>query len=304
MFGYSIGKGTKIGFFSIISGEKKVNIGKHCTIGHFTVIKGKELVIGDHSEISSFTVVLVPKLTIGNDTKISSCVIVRSGHISKYSELIVDDLVHIFPFVLIDCSRKVHIMDEAGIGPKCNIYTHAAYKSVLEGYPVTYGDVQIGKRVELTYSVFVSPGISIGDDAICAYGAYVNKDIPAGVLAAGMPAITKRTQDQIRSTINSLEAKSILEGIIGEFTGNTLLGKTNESVQVELCVGQDVMVSKSGVIYLLYDSRVVANTAKDYALFDITNKLCSNHGYNKSNFSGFRKYLSRYGIRFISKLGD
>lgn len=301
LFGYTIGKGTKIGFFSIINGAKKVNIGKHCNIGHFTVIQGKDIVIGDNSEVSAFTIVNVPKLSIGCDTKIGSCVIIRAGHVSMHSELIVDDLVHIFPFVLIDCSRKVHIMDEAGIGPKCNIYTHSSYKSVLEGYPVTYGDVQIGKRVELTYSVFVAPGVSIGDDAICAYGAYVNKDIPAGVLAAGMPAVIKRTQDQMRSEVSSLDAKRILEGIIQEFTGSTSLGNSNASTHIELCVEQDVNVNKSGVIYLLCDSQVTECSAKNYALFDISNKQCANHGFNNSQFSGFRKYLSRYGIRFITR---
>ena len=48
--------------------------------------------------------------------------------------------------------------------------------------PITVGDnVWIGANVS------VLPGVSIGSDTIIGAGSVVNKDIPDGVIAAGVP---------------------------------------------------------------------------------------------------------------------
>ena len=48
--------------------------------------------------------------------------------------------------------------------------------------------VVIGKNVWLGASVTVVPGVTIGDNAVIAAGAVVTKDVPAGTIAAGVPA--------------------------------------------------------------------------------------------------------------------
>ena len=48
--------------------------------------------------------------------------------------------------------------------------------------------VVIGKNVWLGANVTVVPGVTIGDNAVIAAGAVVTKDIPAGTIAAGVPA--------------------------------------------------------------------------------------------------------------------
>ncbi len=53
---------------------------------------------------------------------------------------------------------------------------------------MTVAPVRIGRGVWLGARVTVLPGVTIGDGAIIAAGAVVNRDIPAGVLAAGVPA--------------------------------------------------------------------------------------------------------------------
>ena len=52
--------------------------------------------------------------------------------------------------------------------------------------------VVIGDNVWLGAGVIVCPGVTIGDDTVVAAGAVVTKDLPAGVLAAGVPATVKR----------------------------------------------------------------------------------------------------------------
>lgn len=55
--------------------------------------------------------------------------------------------------------------------------------------------VVIGKNVWLGASVTVVPGVTIGDNAIIAAGAVVTKDVPAGTIAAGVPAKVIRELD-------------------------------------------------------------------------------------------------------------
>jgi maltose O-acetyltransferase len=52
--------------------------------------------------------------------------------------------------------------------------------------------VVIGDNVWLGAGVIVCPGVTIGDDTVVAAGGVVTKDLPAGVLAAGVPATVKR----------------------------------------------------------------------------------------------------------------
>ncbi len=151
--GYKVGKKVKLGFAAILNVKGKVYLDDYCSIGALSYIKVDDFYLESHSKISSFVYINTPKVNIGNDTKISNFVIIRSGHLTNNSQLFLGDLVHISPFVMIDTSRKVYIDGDAGIGPHCNIFTHGSYKSILQGYPVTYGDVSIGKRVELTYNV-------------------------------------------------------------------------------------------------------------------------------------------------------
>ena len=49
------------------------------------------------------------------------------------------------------------------------------------------GDIVIGSDVWIGAGVQVMPGVTIGDGAVIAGGSVVTKDIPAGVLAAGVP---------------------------------------------------------------------------------------------------------------------
>jgi maltose O-acetyltransferase len=53
--------------------------------------------------------------------------------------------------------------------------------------PITLGD-----NVWLGAGVIVGPGVTIGDDTVVGAGAVVMRDLPAGVVAAGVPAKVQR----------------------------------------------------------------------------------------------------------------
>ena len=79
--------------------------------------------------------------------------------------------------------------DNVFIGPQCGFHTSGHPLAAEErnrgleyAHPIRVGsDVWIGAGVQ------VMPGVTIGDGAVIAGGSVVTKDIPAGVLAAGVP---------------------------------------------------------------------------------------------------------------------
>jgi maltose O-acetyltransferase len=58
------------------------------------------------------------------------------------------------------------------------------------GLPITLGD-----NVWLGGGVIVCPGVTIGDDTVVGAGAVVTRDLPAGVVAHGVPAVVRREID-------------------------------------------------------------------------------------------------------------
>ena len=79
--------------------------------------------------------------------------------------------------------------DNVFIGPQCGFHT--------SGHPLTSEErnrgleyaypIRVGNNVWIGAGVHVMPGVTIGDGAVIAAGSVVTKDIPAGVLAAGVP---------------------------------------------------------------------------------------------------------------------
>ena len=52
--------------------------------------------------------------------------------------------------------------------------------------------ITIADNVWLGGGVIVCPGVTIGQDTVVGAGAVVTKDLPAGVVAAGVPARVRR----------------------------------------------------------------------------------------------------------------
>lgn len=276
--GNHIGRHVKIHIGAVIVGRNKFSIGDNTKIGFFSSISGHNICIGKRCKIRSAVIINATNIHIGNDVTISETAIIRAGHLSEKSQITIDDWVHIFPHTTLDPSRSIHLHEECAVGPGCSIFTHGSYKNILEGYPVTYGDATIGKRVELTYNVFVAPGVTIGDDAVIAYGSYVNCDIPSEVLAAGCPAKVKRTKEQFAPTPSEEKKAEILKGIQKDFEDYLSF------IVLKHCP-DDIRLKGTSEI-------VVENNYH----FDLINYHCDNP---KSRLSKeLHRFLSRYGIRF------
>ena len=85
--------------------------------------------------------------------------------------------------------------DWVKIGPNCQLYTvnHPVNylerrKTIEKARPIT-----IGEDTWLGGGVIVCPGVTIGKRCIIAAGSVVTRDIPDDSLAAGNPAVVKKT---------------------------------------------------------------------------------------------------------------
>ena len=216
MRGAKIGKGVKIGIGAVISAHE-IEIGDGTTIGMATSITCEKFKVGKRTQIRPFVIIDAQEISIGNDVTISEVALIRSLIPSTQSKIILHDRVHIFPFAVIDPSRKVEIGEESGVGPGSSIFTHSSYKSKLDGYPVELGEVNIGKGVWLSSDVFISQSVTIGDDAVIGTGTVVSRDIPPGMLVASAPARLIKRKEEFIVNYTEQEKFLMLVDIIDEF---------------------------------------------------------------------------------------
>jgi acetyltransferase-like isoleucine patch superfamily enzyme len=85
----------------------------------------------------------------------------------------------------------VSIGDETAIAGGVQLLTHDAGTWVFRReYPeaARFGRIAIGSRVFIGANAIILPGVTIGDGSIVGAGAVVTKDVPPGVVVAGVPA--------------------------------------------------------------------------------------------------------------------
>ena len=94
-----------------------------------------------------------------------------------------------FGLVCLDVA-PVTIGDDVQIGPNVQLLTatHPLEPQARREKWESAQPIAIGDNVWLGGGVIVCPGVTIGDDTVVAAGAVVTRDLPAGVLAAGVPA--------------------------------------------------------------------------------------------------------------------
>ncbi len=98
----------------------------------------------------------------------------------------VGDRVTIHRNVLIDDRGEVVIGNDASISDYVNIYSHA--HSVEDIHDISLAKTVIGDRARITYHAVVLSGVTIEADALVGSMGVASRPIPAGVIAAGIPA--------------------------------------------------------------------------------------------------------------------
>jgi len=93
-----------------------------------------------------------------------------------------------FDCIMLD-GGGIHIGNDVLLAPRVGIYTanHAIDATERAAGGCLAKPVRIGNRVWIGAGCHLNPGVTIGDDSIIGSGSVVTRDIPPGVIAAGVP---------------------------------------------------------------------------------------------------------------------
>jgi acetyltransferase-like isoleucine patch superfamily enzyme len=186
LLGYRIGRSVQFGFLGIVAG-KDVVLGDHVSIGSFAIVSGRRIHIGRHSSVGTFSYVACEDIEIGEDAKIREQVFVGGPQLPE-SKFVLGSRTIVLQMAYINPTKPVVIGDDTGIGGHCLIFTHGSWLNVLDGYPVTFAPVTLGKSVWLPWRVFIMPGVTVGDGSVIGANSLVTSNIPPYSLAMGSPA--------------------------------------------------------------------------------------------------------------------
>lgn len=213
--GYRIGRGVRFAFGGVVIG-KSVDLNDHVEIGFMTVVQGVTITIGRHSSVGAQSYISCNTIEIGEDARIREQVFVGGPQLPE-SRFVLGSRTIILQLAYINPTKPVIIGDDTGIGGHCLIFTHGAWLSALEGYPVTYEPVTLGKSVWLPWRVFVMPGASIGDGSVIGANSLVAGAIPPNSLAVGSPAKVVRSAPDFPRQLSAEERAALVAEMMSEF---------------------------------------------------------------------------------------
>ena len=94
---------------------------------------------------------------------------------------------------------EINIGDNVFLGPRVCLYTAGhPIDAEIRNKQLEYGKkIRIGNDVWIGGNSVINPGVTIGDNVVIGSGSVVTKDIPSGVVAAGVPCrvIRKITEE-------------------------------------------------------------------------------------------------------------
>lgn len=165
-----------------------IEIGKDVIIEPGAIINAKDGRIGDRSIIRSGARIEGTYVELGTESYLDHGAWIGGGSCwDKGAHLKAGCWLHMGWNSQINIARGVNIGEEVGIGIDSKIFTHGSYLPADCGFPVQWGSVKIGNRVWLP-SVWVNPGVTVGSNVVVAARSLVNRDLPDGCFAGGIPA--------------------------------------------------------------------------------------------------------------------
>jgi acetyltransferase-like isoleucine patch superfamily enzyme len=239
-----------------ISGKARINVSEYLAIGDRSIIGDNVLIEGRQIEI-------------GREAWIDEYSHIGGGSCFDYqSSLKAGDFLHMGKFSHVNTARKVTIGDECGIGINTKIFAHGAYLSAYDGFPVQFAEVKIGNRVWLP-NAWVNPGTTIGDDVVVAAMSLVNRDLPSGCLAGGIPVKILKESVYPRE-LSQLEKEQLVKNIAND-------------VRMDLTLENDQI-------------SITDANSKQVTVFNMKQRWIKGVGSKATEI--VKNQLRRYGIRF------
>jgi acetyltransferase-like isoleucine patch superfamily enzyme len=197
------------------------------------------------------------------------------GGSCECGSLIAGDWLHMGKSSHINIARKVEIGDEVGVGIETKIFTHGAYLPIDMGFPCEFDGVKIGNKVWLP-NAWVNPGVTIGDNVVVSARSLVNRNLPAGCLAGGIPC------------------RVIYENVFPAAYTNDWQRKLYDSVWLHVTKNLKIDISEDGEFIIRHS---VMGTS-----FNITKRTIT--GEANSVTEKMKNQFRRNGIRFKYSIVD
>jgi hypothetical protein len=167
-----------------------------------------------------------------------------------------------------------------GIGSEVMIWTHGSYNAILDGFPANFAPVKIGSHVWVPARIVILPGVTIGDNIVIGINSLVNKDLPSGCMAAGMPARILKENYYPKQLTNE-EKDAMVTPLISEY--------------------REIMKDKGIDPLISYDKGVITIVSpnKEESFLNIYNMTWG--GKENEYFEDVRDFLRRKGIKFFTE---
>ncbi|WP_206305111.1 hypothetical protein [Streptomyces sp. B29(2018)] len=143
------------------------------------------------------------RLRIGAGASMEENSVVRIGHRCQ-----------IAPDVTVNPTEPVVIGNEVGISAEVAIFTHGYHAGhpVRDGHRAAFAGVEIADGAWLGFRAVVLPGVRVGAGTVVAAAATVTRSLPAGVLAAGVPAQVKRVLEPV--ALDAAARRAVVVGLL------------------------------------------------------------------------------------------
>lgn len=188
-------------------------IGKGVFIHPEAEIDAEYLEIGDFSKINKGVIIKGRRVVIGREAWLDEGARIGGGR-AEMGTIKIGDFFHLGKNAEINTANHVSIGNEVGIGIDSKIFTHGAYLSELDGFPYQDEPVVIGNRVWIPNAI-ITPGVIIGNNVVIAAMSLVNRNIPEGCFAGGIPVKILK-ENEYPKEISDGEIKRILLKILEE----------------------------------------------------------------------------------------
>ncbi len=189
-------------------------------------------------------------------------VIGGGGNRDPWATFVVGDDAFIGDEVFINVGRPVLLGAETFTTMRSTLVTHNIGHSVLEGFENRFAGIVVEDRGQIGLGAVVYAGCRLGREAILASNSYLVSNVPAGMLAVGVPAkvagpakrpvprarqvtLARRILDELHETLvlRGSQVEPIPDGIAVEGAGRALFVEALTGGEIEPGEGETVVLT-------------------------------------------------------------